>query len=558
MSGSSKVKLEGARQELLEVARNRLMVGVFLFGAAFAFLGIRTLDLGLVQPVTDKRRGITNITTLVPNRGDIVDRNGVVLATNLETKSLYAVSKDVIDPEDAAKILIQVLPELSEAEVYEKLNSGRSFVWIKRHLTPKQMWQVNALGLPGLKFKEEEKRVYPNGSLASHSLGYVDVDGNGIAGIEHFFNNRLNDPSLASDPLRLSIDVRVQHALADELLHAVKKFSAKGAAGVVMDVKTGEVLALSSLPDFDPNRPFSVSDDRAFNRVTKGVYELGSIFKTFTLAQALDAKVVTLNDGYDATDPIQVSRFTIRDNHPKKRYLKVPEIYAYSSNIGAAKMAIDIGSVEQKFFLGSLGFLRPSTVELTEVGYPLFPERWGDISTMTISYGHGIAVSPMQVATAIAAMVNGGNLYPATIVAQTVDNLPVGKRVISRDTSDKMRHLMRLAVRLGTGGNADVSGYRVGGKTGTAEKAVAGGYNEKTLISSFAGVFPMDAPQYMIFVSVDEPQGLKETFNYATAGWVAAPVVRNVVTRIAPLMGVKPELEERSEFLQTAYQIDPE
>ncbi len=558
MKGPLKIKIEGARQEALEVARNRLMVGVFLFGAAFALLALRTLDLGLFQPVTEPRRSVTSLKALVPVRADIVDRNGVVLATNLETQSLYADPKDILEPQEAAKILVQILPELSDAEIYEKLNSGRRFVWIKRHLTPKQMWQVNALGLPGLKFQREEKRIYPNGSLAAHSLGYVDVDGKGIAGIEHFFNDRLNDPLSATQPLMLSIDVRVQHALTDELLHSIKKFSAKGAAGVVMDVRTGEVLALASLPDFNPNRPSSASGNKAFNRATKGVYELGSIFKTFTIAQALDANVVSLSDGYDATDPIRISKFTIRDDHPKKRFLKIPEIYAYSSNIGAAKMAMDIGPESQKNFMASLGFLRPATVELTEVGYPLFPERWGDISTMTISYGHGLAISPLQAASGIGAMVNGGNLFPATMMAQSPDSLPIGKRIISEGTSDKVRQLMRLAVRLGTGRNADAPGYRVGGKTGTAEKAMAGGYNEKSLISSFAGVFPMDNPRYVILVSIDEPKGLKETFNYATAGWVAAPVVRNVVTRIAPLMGVSPEMEERSEFLQAAYQIDPE
>lgn len=543
----------------IETARNRLIIAVLMFVAAFMVMMVRTIDLSL--SVEAPKRKVAAQKVVVPPvrfaRADIVDRNGEILATNLETASLFANPGKVKDPAALAAKLVKILPDLSLADVEAKLSLDRKFVWIRRKLTPREKWQVNALGEPALDFQREEERLYPQGRLAAHVLGYVDMDNNGLGGVEHFFNDRLNDNASVDKPLKLSLDVRVQYALADELESARRAYQAKGAAGLVMDVNTGEVLGMVSLPDFDPNSVRGVGDDEKFNRVTKGVYELGSTFKTFTFAAALDDGLVDFNDGYDATKPLKISRFLIRDDHPKERYLTVPEIFTYSSNIGTAQMALDLGTERQREFLGELGLLQPANVELTEVGAPLVPNTWRKVSTMTISYGHGIAVSPIQLASGIASMVNGGRLLPATLVHNT-SAWREGKQIITGETSRQIRQLLRLAVTKGTGGRADAVGYRVGGKTGTAEKAKAGGYHRKLLISSFVGVYPMDDPRYVVFALLDEPKGTKETFGYRSGGWVAAPVVRNVILRTAPILGVTPKKEDEGLYHNVSLLIEDE
>ncbi|MFC4347949.1 peptidoglycan D,D-transpeptidase FtsI family protein [Kordiimonas lipolytica] len=551
-----RLSLEGERKSALDVARNRLMVAVLLFFAAFAVMVVRTIELGLSTPETKQvaERQIV-IPPVKVARADILDRNGEVLATNLETSSLYANPSKVKNPAEVAARLVEVLPDLSLSEVEEKLSSERKFVWLKRKLSPREKWQVNALGVPALQFQREEERVYPHGRLAAHALGYVDVDGNGLGGVEYFFNDRLNDANRTDEPIKLALDIRVQYALTDELEAAMSAHRAIGAAGIVMDVNTGEVIALASLPDYDPNDIRGVANQQRFNRATQGVYELGSTFKTFTFAAALDQGIATLEDGYDATKPLHVARFTIRDDHPKARFMSLPEIFAYSSNIGTAQMALDLGAEKQQNFLRELGFLDPTNIELAEVGSPIYPATWRKSSTMTISYGHGIAVSPIQLVNGIAAMVNGGRLIPATLTHND-DNWRQGQQVISQNTSRKIRQLLRLAVTKGTGGRSEAVGYRVGGKTGTAEKAVAGGYDRKALISSFVGVFPMDDPQYVVFALLDEPRGTKETFGYRSGGWVAAPVVKNVILRSAPLLGVAPKREDEGLYQQVALMIE--
>ena len=547
--------MEGTLKLAMETARNRLMVAVFLFAGAFMALGFRTIGLGLMQDVSLRSGPDRTLIQVIAARADIVDRNGVVLATNLQTASLYADPRRVFEPEIAAARLAAVLPELSQSTVLEKLKSNRRFVWIRRKLTPQQMWRVNALGLPGFSFQMEEQRVYPQGPLAAHVVGYVDVDGRGLGGVEHYFDDRLGNPADASEPLVLSIDSRVQHALADELKKAAERFGAAGAAGIVMDINNGAVLGMVSVPDFDPNHANLASGADRFNRATAAVYELGSTFKTFTIAAALETGTARMTDSFDATKPLRIARFTIRDNHPQNRMLTVPEIYTYSSNIGAARMALDLGRDRQRAFLAGLGLLRAAVIELPEVGRPIFPQRWGDVHTMTIAYGHGIAVSPLQLTVAIAAMVNGGTLIPATLVGQPQHIRPAGRMVISAHTSDDIRMLMRLAVTSGTGRQADVPGYRVGGKTGTAEKSGVGGYRSDALVSSFVGVFPMDAPEYVVFAILDEPKGRAETSNFAGGGWVSAPVVRNVIARVAPILGVEPKQEDESHYRQAALLI---
>ncbi len=529
-------------QAALEVSHTRLLMTGAMLLFAFGAIGVRLVDVSLMQAAREPRAAhAPRVQELRMDRANVVDRNGVLLATNLATASLFANPRKVIDPDETARQLAAALPELREAEVVRQLKSNRSFVWLRRNLTPRQQWRVISLGLPGIDFHSAETRVYPNGSLAAHILGFVDIDNRGLAGVEERFDTTLRDNTA---PLQLTIDMRIQHILRSELLHAKNEFNALGATGIVLDARSGEVVAMTSLPDFDPNDGGNAKDDQRFNRATLGVYELGSTFKIFTAAMALDYGIVTMRDGYDASKPIKISRFTIRDYHGKRRCLSVPEIFMYSSNIGAAKMAEDVGGVAQREFLGRLGMLRPASIELPEVGAPMVPSPWRPINTLTIGFGHGLAVSPLQLASGVAAMVNGGVVRRPTLIRSDSNTPPQGKRIISERTSREVRRLMRLVVKSGTGRKASADGYIVGGKTGTADKAKRGGYSRRALISSFVGAFPMTEPRYVVLATLDEPQGNKNTHGYATGGWVAAPVVRRVIERAAPLLRVHPSDEQ--------------
>jgi cell division protein FtsI (penicillin-binding protein 3) len=533
-----KIRIEGDRKTAIETGRNRLMVAGALFTAAFTVIGIRVIDVSVFSENTEPRYTRSIAKDEKHNgRADIVDRNGVLMATSLSTASLFANPRLVLDPEQAALKLATALPDIDVKVIEKKLRSNRGFVWLKRHLTPRQQYAVNRLGIPALNFQREARRMYPMGSLAAHALGFTDIDNKGLTGIERYFDKELRT---RQDNMALSIDVRVQHVLEHELGVAMKKFSAIGAAGLVMDVTTGEVVAMSSLPSFDPNQPNAIAQDLRFNRTTLGVYEMGSTFKIFTTAMALDAGTVSLHGGYDATNPIRVARFTIRDFHAKKRWLSVPEIFMYSSNIGTAKMALDVGIPGHRNFLTTIGMMKPVAIELSETGSPLSPNRWREINSMTISFGHGLAVSPLHLVAGVSAMVNGGIYRTPTLIRRNPSETPVGKRVITAETSAKMRRLMRLVVKNGTGRNAAAPGYLVGGKTGTAEKVSGSGYKKKALISSFVAAFPMHNPRYVVLAMLDEAKGTKETFGYATGGWVAAPVVGAVVRRIAPVLGMRP------------------
>jgi cell division protein FtsI (penicillin-binding protein 3) len=446
-----------------------------------------------------------------------------------------------------------------------KLSSNARFVWIKRKLTPEQMYEVNRLGIPGLDFQAEEERIYPMGRLAAHAVGYVDIDGKGLSGIERFFDQRLRDPGHTAKPLRLALDVRVQQAMRSALLSAVEDFQAIGAVGLVMNVNTGEVVSMVSLPDFDPNEPGTSSPETMFNRTVQGVYEMGSGLKVFTIAMGLESGTVTTKDGYDATNPIHIARFTIKDDHPQRRWLSIPEIFIYSSNIGAAKLALDVGTDYQRKFLGSVGLLHKSPIELREAAEPLVPNPWHEINTMTVAFGHGLAISPVQLVSGVAAVVNGGHLIPATLLAHNENGAYTTRmgsqynakepRIVSDQTSETMRKLLRLVVQEGTGEKADVPGYLVGGKTGTAEKAAAGGYHHHALLSSFMGVFPMDKPQYVVMAMLDEPKATAKTFGYATGGWTAAPAVARVIARIGPMLGVEPRDQKVAEDFQSTLYI---
>lgn len=515
---------------------------------AAAFLGIFTLIAGRMVEIalfSDQEGSGATLAVVGPTgRPDILDRNGVILATDLSVASVYADPRDVWDPAETARALNSVFPELDVAELTTKLASKTAFIWIKRDITPRQHAAVHDLGLPGVDFRQELKRVYPNGRAAAHVIGFVDVDNKGLGGIELAIDTNLKEKTSRGEAVVLSIDSRVQHVVADELGKSVETFQAIGAAGLVMDVHTGEVIAMVSLPDFDPNHVADDPPEARFNRTTLGVYEMGSTFKSFNTAMALDAGVKA-TDTFDARSSIHIGRFTITDYHATGRVLTVEQIFEHSSNIGSAKMAMSLGIDHQKAFLASLGQLDPIHMELPESGAPLWPKKnWGEVELMTISFGHGIAVSPMHVVTGVSAMANGGEFVAPTILKRDPSAALPEHRVLKETTSREMNRLLRLVVEKGTGRKADVPGYPVGGKTGTAEKASGHGYARKALLSSFIGVFPADAPQYAVLIILDEPKGTKETGGFATGGWTAAPAVSRVVARIAPMLGVEPRLEE--------------
>ena len=546
-------QIEGFRKQALETGRNRLLVTGIVITLAFAVIGARLVDLTLFKGGGEPKFANIDYAPVPPvERADIVDRNGVLLATSLPTASLFFFFFAVIDASESADRLIAVLPKLDRKILLRKLSANSRFIWISRNLTPKQQYSVNRLGLPGFDFQHEEKRVYPHGKLASHTLGLTDVDGRGVSGLEKFFDQSLR----IGEEIKISLDVRIQEMLHHELSSTVSEFNAIGAAGVVIDANSGEVISMVSLPDFDPNDPGASDDEAIFNRATKGVYEMGSTFKLFTAAMALDSGTVSMEGGYDASKPIRIARYTIRDFHAKNRWLSVPEIIVFSSNIGAAKMALDVGAQVQKSYLGRFGLLKPVAVELPEVGRPLMPNRWREINTMTISFGHGIAVTPLQVASGVATLVNGGLFVPPTLLKRNNSEAIGTKRVLSADTSKKMRALMRMVVSKGTGRKAAVKGYDVGGKTGSADKLSASGYRKNATISSFVGALPISNPRYVLLVMVDEPKGNARTFNYSTGGWVAAPAVGKVVQGMASLLGIAPnrrgeEKEINASFLNS-------
>lgn len=542
------------RRHLMDHSRLRIMVVMIAFLVGFAVLSLRIFAVA----ITDKE----NIAALsgyrpsapIYSRANIVDRNGVLLAANLTTASLYANPKRILNVPYTVNALQRIFPHLEGAALENKLNSDKYFVLIQRNLTPKEQQQVNSLGIHGLEFQQEEKRIYPHQALASHVVGFTSVDGMGLAGIERYFDKTLSRPNedgSPKEPLVLSMDVRMQHAVRDTLLKTVKEFKAKAASGIVMDIHSGEILAMVSLPDFDPNTPGDASNGEKFNRNSLGVYEMGSTFKIFNTALALESGKVQMRDVYDISSPIKISKFSIRDYRSKKDQMTVPEIFMYSSNIGSAKMVMDVGIKEQQDFMKRLGLLDPLPIELKEIGSPLYPKKWGTVNAMTISYGHGIAVSPLHMVQATATLMRGGKKIQPTLLKREQQEKD-GIAIISEENSDKLRKIMRFTVTKGTGKNASVPGYFVGGKTGTADKARSGSYSSKALLSSFVAAFPMNRPQYVVFVMVDEPIGNIRTAGYATGGTVAAPAVKEIIARIGPIAGITPVDEEeyaiRKEF----------
>jgi cell division protein FtsI (penicillin-binding protein 3) len=532
-----RARLDGPAKAALEMGRTRLLMAAGAFALGFLAVSVRLADVSLIKESNEPR--IARVVTAAEpvHRAEIRDRNGTVLATSLITHSLYADPQQVLDPHEAAVKLARALPGLNAAEVEAGLRSERRFVWLQRHLTPQQYYDVNRLGIPGLSFRKDERRVYPHGALAAQVLGFTDIDEHGIAGVEKYFDKAL---ATGARPLDLSLDVRVQYILREELQAEMLAHKAIGASGLVLDVTTGEVIAAVSLPDFDPNDPNDAPAAARFNRNTLGSYEMGSTFKIFTTAMALESGVAKITDRFDATHPIEIARFTIRDYHALNRWLSVPEIFIHSSNIGAVRMAMEVGTERQQEYLDRFGLMRPASIELPEIGEPQLPHPWRKISTMTVAFGHGMAVSPLQLARAVAAVANDGVMLPTTLVKRTPDEKFAGERVISVSTARQVQGLMRRVVLEGTGRKADAVGYLVGGKTGSSDKKGPSG-KIHGLLSLFVGAFPMNQPRYLVLAIVDDPKGNKETYGFATGGWIAAPVVGRTVTRIAPLLGVKPQ-----------------
>jgi cell division protein FtsI (penicillin-binding protein 3) len=537
-----RLRLVGQRQRVLALMHQRLMFGMLVYGGIIAIIGLRLIWLAAFGDHAGRKTGALDLT---PERADIVDREGNALARTIDAWIVGLQPGKVIGNKlDLARELARLMPEKDEAAYLQMLRSNRSFYYLRRRASPSLVAAINALGEPGMALQREPDRLYPQLSLAAHVVGYTDIDGKGNAGIERAFDAQLRDPARRGQPIVSSISSRIQQALEHELNGAMTHFSAIGAAGVVMDIHTGEVLAMTSLPQLNPNAAGQGTPEARFNRATLGVYELGSTFKPFTVAMAMDAGIIkSFGQMYNCPNALHVAGRTINDTHPFGRACSVAEIMKESSNIGTAQIADQLGPTRQKEFLRKMGFLEKVEIELKERGRTLSPgNQWNQIETMTVGFGHGIAVTPLHLATGYATLFNGGIYRPATLLKVDKNHAPGnGRRVFSEETSYKMRALLRLVVTEGTGKKADAPGYRIGGKTGTAEKLVGGRYAGNKVVNTFAGVFPMDEPRYVMVVMLDEPQPTAETYGFRTAGWNVAPVVSKTVSRIAPMLGVRPD-----------------
>jgi len=533
-----RVRLAGQRRQATATAHQRLMILMLLFMAAIVLIGGRILFYAFFESTPD--RSISS--GLLPARGDIVDRNGVPLARTIDAWSIRVDPvKLMTDRRQLAVELAAIFPDTSADAFYTKLTGPRAS-YLRRRALPEQVAAVNSLGEIGIDFPREKERLYPQHTLAAHVLGFTGSDAHGVIGMEKALDAQLSDPATRGQPAMLSIDSRVQATLESELYTAVVNLEAVGAAGIILDANTGEVIAMSSLPVYNPNKLEQGDATARKNAVSYNLYELGSTFKPLTVAAAIDAGTVTsMARRYDATRPLAIAGFHIRDSHPMNRWLNVPETLIHSSNITTARIADELGRTRMEQLFRNLGFDGRPEIELKERAFPLWPRDWGRLTTMTTSYGHGIAVTPLHLASAYATMVNGGIHRPATLVKIAPGQQAKGRRVFRESTSARMRQLLRMIVSQGTGRNADAPGYRIGGKTGSAEKPSAGGYARHSVVATFAAAFPMDNPRYVILAMVDEPKGNAYSFGQRTAAWTAAPVVKNVVMRVGPMLGVIPD-----------------
>ncbi|MFN7011647.1 MAG: peptidoglycan D,D-transpeptidase FtsI family protein [Allorhizobium sp.] len=551
---------KGTGKRKTELARKRVGLMIAGFTVAYAVIGGRLVQYGYAQP--EVTSSILPADRLMASRPDILDRNGEVLATDIRTVSLFAEPHKIVDPDEAVEKLATVLTDLDIKGTYKKLSNRNShFQWLRRQLTPKQQSQVLALGIPGIGFRPEKRRFYPGGATASHVVGYVNIDNRGMSGMEKYIDSQgladLRDLGMTSnvplEPVRLSIDLRVQNIVRDVLVNAVDKFKAIGAGAIVLDVHTGEVLGMGSLPDFDPNNPAASAQEGWLNRMTNGTFEMGSTFKTFTIAMGLDSGKVSINDSVDARYPIRIGGFTIKDFHGKNRVLTIPEVFQYSSNIGTAKVADLVGTEGHKEFLTRLGLLSKIHTELPEIAMPSQPREWKKINSITISFGHGVSTTPFQTAVAGVAMVNGGKLIQPTFLPRTREEAEqTAVQVIKPSTSKDMRYLFEVNGVKGSGRNARVEGFNVGGKTGTADKVVNGRYVGDKNFNAFLAAFPIDDPKYVVLTFVDEPKTDKGN-GAALAGTSAAPMAGEIIRRSAAILGVEPKFGDDGSALLVSY-----
>ncbi|CAM5316899.1 penicillin-binding protein 2 [Mycolicibacterium aubagnense] len=551
------IVVDSARKATGGKTRTRVVMTMAVFLGIYVAITGRLVWFGFQGP-TDSGPPPSRVTA---SRPDIVDRNGEVLATDIKTSSLFAEPRHIVDADEAIEKLATVLPEIDYEQTYKKLKSGAGFVWLQRQLTPKQQSEIMQLGVPGIGFRTEKRRFYPAGETASYIVGLTNIDNQGISGMEKYIDDQgladlqLSGLAVAKDlkPVKLSIDLRVQHIVRNVVAEAMEKYHAIAAGGVVLNIKTGEVVAMASVPDFDPNNPYNAQDKDRLNRMSAGLYEMGSTFKSFTTAMALDSGKVTMESKFDASRPITIGRQTIRDFHGKGRVLSVPEVFIYSSNIGSAKEADVVGIEGHREFLHRLGVLEKMKTELPEVAKPTEPKVWKKVHSITAAFGHGVSTTPLQTAVGCAALMNGGFLIEPTFLTRSTDQaMEVAKRVVSEKTVEGMRYLYTLNAEKGSGKNARVPGYRVGGKTGTAEKVVNGRYSKDVRFNAFVAAFPMDDPQYIVLTIIDEPKP-EMPGRGATAGSNAAPMVANIIRRAAPMLGVKPDFGQENAATLVSY-----
>jgi cell division protein FtsI (penicillin-binding protein 3) len=536
----------------LDKSRRRITLVAAVFGLLYCIIAGKLLLFGLrpENPQSVKRAASEAVAAARP---DILDRNGEVLATDIKVMSVFAEPRRIIDKDEAVELLTAVLPDVDARELRERLGSRKGFVWVKRAITPKQRQEVYRLGLPGVGFLPENKRVYPNGPIAAHVLGFANLDGIGISGLEKYVDGQgLSDLhgagfSLTPEdlkPITTSLDLKATYAVRDELAKGIAKFKAKAGAAAVLDVNTGEVIAMASLPDYDPNNPADALDPNHINRLSVGVYEMGSTFKSISIAMALESGKVNLNSRLDARESLHHGRFTIHDFHAQHRLLTVPEVFTYSSNIGTARMALMVGVEGHKAFLRKMGQLDRLRTELPETADPLIPKNWSELNTMTIAFGQGLNVSPLQAMMAVGALANGGYLIKPTFLKRIDEDAKKdAPRVVRPETSESMRYLMRLNAEIGSAKTANINGYFVGGKTGTADKIVHGHYAKDRVLTTFMALLPADRPKFLFLTLMDEPQGLPETGGYRTAAWNSGSVTGKLIERIGPLIGIPPRFE---------------
>lgn len=542
------------QRSLLEMARQRVLVAGSLVAVAYLLICGRLVDVMVLSSSKNTGHPASEQIATLP-RADIIDRNGEILATHLVTASVYANPKVILNAKEAAEKLAKVLPEVGFEILYQRLSSSKGFAWLARHVPPKLQQAINQMGIPGVYLQKDHKRVYPYGKLASHVLGYCGIDSNGLAGVEKFFDTKLQK---SNEPLKLSIDVRVQHVVYDEMTKAIAEFGAIGGNAMVMDLHTGELVAMVSFPGFDPNQPTQCSQDATFNRNTLGVFEPGSTFKILNTAIALESGTATLNSRYDATHPISIGRFTITDFRGKNRVLSLAEAFIYSSNIAAIKISREFGVETQKAYLKKFGIFKATTLEIPEIGHPLIPTTWRESTSMTVSYGYGLSVTPLQLISTIGGIVNNGVLAQPTLLhkdpSQREEAIKASKEkkpLISEKTSGIIRDLMRLIVKEGPSKKADIEGYQVIGKTGTAYKIQGKSYaTGKARTTFFVGAFPHKSPQYIVLLLLDDPKPTKNTYGFATAGWNAAPTAGKIIERMAPILSLHATEETDSQGSQ--------